>query len=62
MGYLLLWCSVTHKGVQFSRVKIPHSQNINKVLIEEISSVNLPEIELVDIDKFTDDMKANMLE
>lgn len=59
LGYLLVWCSVTHKAVQFSRIKIP-SNKINTVFSEDIKSMEEINYELQDIAVFTSEMKKNM--
>ena len=45
IGYLLVWCSKTHKGVQYSRVKIPED-GFRSVFVDDLSTINIPKISL----------------
>jgi hypothetical protein len=48
MGFLVAWCSVTHKGIHFSRVKVP--QGLPYILNEEFMKMKIPEIIWMDPD------------
>jgi hypothetical protein len=47
MGFLLAWCSVTHRGVHISRMEIP--ENVKSISNDEFRKLKLPEIEFEDI-------------
>lgn len=46
MGFLVAWCTVTHKGIQISRVKVP--SDMPYILNDEFMEMKLPEITWVD--------------
>jgi hypothetical protein len=46
LGYLLIWCSKTLKGVHLSRLKVP--ENVEFVTVGEFDKMKLPKIEFVD--------------
>ncbi len=48
IGYLLFWCSVTHKGAIFPRLVIP--QNAEYVYGEDFKNLNLQDIKLQEVD------------
>ncbi|WP_129020190.1 hypothetical protein [Edaphocola flava] len=60
LGYLLIWCSVTHKAVQLSRMKVPQNTKLNSVYSDEIKKMDVINYELQDIGVFTSEMEANM--
>lgn len=60
LGYLLVWCSVTHKAVQFSRMKVPKNLALNAVYADDVKKMEMINYELQDIAVFTSEMKANM--
>ena len=45
-GFLWIWCSETHKGINISRMIIP--ANVEAVHSDEIASLNVPNIEFED--------------
>lgn len=59
-GYLLIWCSITGKAVQFSRLRIPDVDGINVITSEELSKTKGVEIQLQDIGIFSKEMEDNM--
>lgn len=60
LGYLLVWCSITHKAVQFSRMKVPKNSALNSVYSDDVKEMDVINYELQDIAVFTSEMKANM--
>lgn len=60
LGYLLIWCSITHKAVQLSRIRVPQNLAINSVYSEEVKKMDIINYELQDIGVFTSEMAANM--
>lgn len=44
IGYLLFWCSVTHKGSMSGRLGVP--KNAEYVLSKDFETLNLPDIKL----------------
>lgn len=46
MGYLWIWCSVTYKGINMSRMIIP--ENVKSVSSKEVAELNIPNIHFVD--------------
>lgn len=60
LGYLLIWCSITHKAVQFSRLKVPEHKNVNIITSEEFRKMEPITYELQDISVFTREMMANV--
>jgi len=44
IGYLLFWCSVTHKGVMSGRLGVP--EKVKYVLSKDLETLNMPDIQL----------------
>jgi hypothetical protein len=59
-GYLLIWCSITGKAVQFSRLRVPDIAGINVITSEELGKSKAFKIELQDISIFSKEMEGNM--
>ena len=58
MGYLLIWCNVSKKGVQISRIKIP--TNVSYIDGNDLNEDSLPEIILQDVN-FSEEESDNVL-
>jgi hypothetical protein len=46
MGFLWMWCSITHNGINISRMKIP--ENVKSINSEDLESLKIPPIHFVD--------------
>lgn len=47
MGFALLWCSVTHRGIHISRMQIP--ENVDSISNAKFRELNLPVVKFEDI-------------
>ena len=62
LGYLLIWCTITYKGIWVSRVKVPERDDDSIVHRNDFAKSKIPEIiHYQNIDTFTKIMEKTMM-